>query len=171
MRTSTVRRILAVVIALCSGVTSTVVTSGSRGCGGIRRAGQAGRDDSGGAAAANRGRSAPLAEKHRQDRARLAKETGKPVELISDYVRAQMLPVPASLGVSPFYKKYVDAQGIPVISSDKVPDAALLVARDIVNTHAGDAAGPAQGDDCAQVADRCHRRSRDDDGHPGVSRT
>jgi hypothetical protein len=75
-----------------------------------------------------------LAEKHRTERARLHKETGKPVELISDYVRAQMLPVPESLGVSPFYKKYVDAQGIPVIASDKVPDAALLVARDIVNT-------------------------------------
>jgi hypothetical protein len=45
-----------------------------------------------------------------------------------------MQPVPASLGVDPFYKKYVDAQGIPVISSDKVPDAALLVARDIINS-------------------------------------
>jgi hypothetical protein len=75
-----------------------------------------------------------LAEKHRQERARLQQETGKPVELISDYVKAQMLPVPESLGVSPFYKKYVDAQGIPVISSEKVPDAALLVARDIVNS-------------------------------------
>ena len=75
-----------------------------------------------------------LAEKNRQERARLRKETGQPVELISDYVKAQLLPVPESLGVSPFYKKYVDAQGIPVISSDKVPDAALLVARDIVNS-------------------------------------
>src|SRR5262245_6828466 len=67
-----------------------------------------------------------LAEKHRQERARLAKESGKPVELISDYAAAQFLPVPASLGVSPFYKKYVDAQGIPVLASEKVPDAALL---------------------------------------------
>jgi hypothetical protein len=75
-----------------------------------------------------------LAEKHRQERAALRQKTGKPVELISDYVQAQMLPVPEALGVSPFYKKYVDAQGIPVISSEKVPDAALLVARDIVNT-------------------------------------
>ncbi len=75
-----------------------------------------------------------LAEKHRQERAELRKKNGKPVELISDYVQAQMLPVPESLGVNPFYKKYVDAQGIPVISSEKVPDAALLVARDIVNT-------------------------------------
>ena len=35
--------------------------------------------------------------------------------------------------MSPFYRKYTDALGIPVIASDKVPDAALLVARDIVN--------------------------------------
>ena len=75
-----------------------------------------------------------LAEKHRKERAEQRKQTGKPVELISDYVQAQMQPVPASLGVDPFYKKYVDAQGIPVISSDKVPDAALLVARDIINS-------------------------------------
>ena len=75
-----------------------------------------------------------LAEKHRQERAQQRKQTGKPVELISDYVKAQMQPVPASLGVDPFYTKYVDAQGIPVISSDKVPDDALLVARDIINS-------------------------------------
>jgi hypothetical protein len=75
-----------------------------------------------------------LADKHRAERARLLKETGKPVELISDYVAAQLLPVPADLKVDPFYKKYVDAQGIPVLASEKVPDAALLVARDIVNS-------------------------------------
>ena len=38
-----------------------------------------------------------------------------------------------SLKFDPFYKKYTDAFGIPVVSSEKVPDAALLVARDIVN--------------------------------------
>ncbi len=42
--------------------------------------------------------------------------------------------VPGSLGADPFYRKYADANGIPVLSSDKVPDAALLVMRDIVNT-------------------------------------
>jgi hypothetical protein len=56
------------------------------------------------------------------------------VPLITDYVAASVGPVPPSLGFHPFYKKYTDALGIPVISSDKVPDAALLVARDIVNT-------------------------------------
>jgi len=75
-----------------------------------------------------------LADKHRQERAAAHQKSGQPVELISDYVKAQLQPVPESLGVDPFYKKYVDAQGIPVISSEKVPDAALLVARDIVNT-------------------------------------
>ena len=74
------------------------------------------------------------ADRNRRNRELERKKTGAPVELISDYVKANILPVPASLGVDPFYKKYVDAQGIPVISSDKVPDDALLVARDIVNS-------------------------------------
>jgi hypothetical protein len=47
-------------------------------------------------------------------------------------MRAQIGPLPNALEVSPFYKKYVDAQGIPVISSERVPDDALLVARDII---------------------------------------
>lgn len=40
--------------------------------------------------------------------------------------------VPAFLGLNSFYKKYVDAAGIPIVSSNKVPDAALIRARDIV---------------------------------------
>ncbi len=40
--------------------------------------------------------------------------------------------VPASFGFNSFYKKYIDANGVPIISSDKVPDAALLQARKIV---------------------------------------
>jgi hypothetical protein len=75
-----------------------------------------------------------LAEKHRRERAALRDKTGRPVELIHDYVLANVGPVPETLGVSPFYKKFADAEGIPVISSEKVPDAALLVARDIVNS-------------------------------------
>jgi hypothetical protein len=74
------------------------------------------------------------AERNRRERELQRQKTGKPVELIWDYVSSNILPVPASLGVDPFYKKYVDAQGIPVISSERVPDAALLVARDIVNS-------------------------------------
>lgn len=46
-----------------------------------------------------------------------------------------------ALGVHPFYHKYVDAGGIPVISSEKVEDRALLVAKEIVEEmlgHRGD---------------------------------
>jgi hypothetical protein len=74
------------------------------------------------------------AERNRRARELKRQQTGAPVELISNYLKANILPVPASLGVNPFYTKYVDAQGIPVISSDKVPDDALLVARDIINS-------------------------------------
>ena len=74
------------------------------------------------------------ADANRREREQQRLKTGAPVELISDYVKANVGPVPESLGVSPFYKKYVDAAGIPVIASEKVPDAALLVARDIVNS-------------------------------------
>jgi hypothetical protein len=74
------------------------------------------------------------AARNRHERELQRQQTGAPVELISNYLKANILPVPASLGVNPFYTKYVDAQGIPVLSSDKVPDDALLVARDIINS-------------------------------------
>jgi hypothetical protein len=74
------------------------------------------------------------AEYNRAERARQEEETGRPVSLIHDYVAATVGPVPESLGVDRFYQKYVDAFGIPVLASTKVPDIALLVARDIVNT-------------------------------------
>jgi hypothetical protein len=82
----------------------------------------------------------PTEEELRQRAYRAREERGKqrqagaPVELIPDYVTATVGPVPVSLAVDPFYKKYVDANGIPVLSSEKTPDAALLVVRDIVNT-------------------------------------
>jgi hypothetical protein len=75
------------------------------------------------------------AERNRKARDEARQRTGAPVELIANYVRASILPVPLSLGVdSSFYKKYVDAQGIPVLASAIVPDDALLVARDIINS-------------------------------------
>ncbi|WP_437736166.1 hypothetical protein [Sorangium sp. So ce1335] len=40
--------------------------------------------------------------------------------------------VPPELGLDPFYKKYVDASGIPIVSSEKPPDAALLRACSVV---------------------------------------
>jgi hypothetical protein len=39
---------------------------------------------------------------------------------------------PAALRLDPFYTKYLDASGIPVTSSARVPDRALIVAREIV---------------------------------------
>jgi|GEM_PF-1659543 len=41
--------------------------------------------------------------------------------------------VPAALGLNSFYKKYLDASGIPVVSSAKVPDEALIQARNSIN--------------------------------------
>ncbi len=38
---------------------------------------------------------------------------------------------PPSLRLDPFYQRHVDAGGIPIVSSARVPDAALLAARDI----------------------------------------
>lgn len=40
--------------------------------------------------------------------------------------------LPARLGLAGFYRKYVDADGIPVVASDRVRDRALLAARDRV---------------------------------------
>lgn len=54
--------------------------------------------------------------------------------LLQDYVAASVHPVPDSMGFHPFYQKYTDALGIPVLSSEKVPNLALVVARDIVNS-------------------------------------
>ena len=53
--------------------------------------------------------------------------------LMADYEKGIILTPPSSLGLDSFYKKYTDAFGIPVISSGKVSNSALLVARDIVN--------------------------------------
>src|SRR5688572_20911738 len=74
------------------------------------------------------------AERQRAEREAQFKKSGQRSELISNYYKATILPVPESLGLNAFYRKYIDALGIPVVSSDKVPDDALLVARDIVNS-------------------------------------
>jgi len=52
--------------------------------------------------------------------------------IISDYYEAAISEPPDELGLDPFYTKYTDAHGIPVTTGEKVPDVALLVARDIV---------------------------------------
>jgi len=57
---------------------------------------------------------------------------GQQNALLKDYIAAVVTSPPDRLHADPFYKKYTDASGIPVLSSDKAPNAALLVARDIV---------------------------------------
>ncbi|MBK8978759.1 MAG: glycoside hydrolase [Planctomycetes bacterium] len=53
--------------------------------------------------------------------------------MVTSYAALSISAPPASLALDPFYRKYTDALGIPIVSSEKVPDDALLVARDIVN--------------------------------------
>ena len=52
--------------------------------------------------------------------------------LVPSFEAAMIGAPPAALGLDPFYTKYADAFGIPVVSSENVPDAAVLMARDIV---------------------------------------
>lgn len=53
--------------------------------------------------------------------------------LVESYIDAVVGEVPESFEFPAFYRKSVDALGIPVVGSEKVPDEALLVARDVVN--------------------------------------
>ena len=46
---------------------------------------------------------------------------------------AALPPPPSDLGLDPFYKKYLDAGGLPIVASDKVPDEALFQARGIID--------------------------------------
>jgi hypothetical protein len=65
--------------------------------------------------------------------AQAVQEKTQPVKLVASYAAAMVTAPPATLKVDTFYKKYADAFGIPIVSSGKVPDDALLMARDIVN--------------------------------------
>lgn len=44
---------------------------------------------------------------------------------------ATVVPPPSALNVPPFYTKHVSAVGVPILSSSRVPDEALLAARDM----------------------------------------
>ncbi|MHC4955297.1 MAG: hypothetical protein ACYTGZ_15695 [Planctomycetota bacterium] len=46
---------------------------------------------------------------------------------------AKIGPPPKKLRLAKFYKKYVDAHGIPIVSSEKVSDAGLFAARDLID--------------------------------------
>lgn len=62
-------------------------------------------------------------------------DAGKTKLIGADYPSCQTTPVPppSSLGVPGFYGKYLDARGIPVLSSPAVADAALSTACTIVS--------------------------------------
>jgi len=52
--------------------------------------------------------------------------------LITDLAKLLIGKPPLKLALDPFYEKYCDAAGIPVIASAAVSDTALLIARDII---------------------------------------
>lgn len=54
-------------------------------------------------------------------------------QIVESYEKVMIAAPPAELGLDPFYKKYADAFGIPIVASEKVQDEAVLLARDIVN--------------------------------------
>ena len=52
--------------------------------------------------------------------------------LLTDYVRTVIRTPPDSGHYDPFYGKYTEAEGLPITASEKVPDAAILAARNII---------------------------------------
>jgi hypothetical protein len=62
-----------------------------------------------------------------------AQQTSKITPLVTSYEAVMVTQPPQSLKADTFYKKFADAGGIPVLSSAKVSDAAVLIARDIIN--------------------------------------
>jgi len=56
-----------------------------------------------------------------------------PLSPLSSLPPSALPPPPTALGLSPFYAKYIDAGGIPIVSSPRVSDRALFVARDLVD--------------------------------------
>ena len=60
-------------------------------------------------------------------------QSGKQSLPVVSYESVIIVAPPAELGLDPFYKKYADAYGIPVVSSEKVPNTTLLMVRDIIN--------------------------------------
>ena len=59
----------------------------------------------------------------------------KEILIRSHFVNPDLEPLtgpPATLGLDPFYEKYLDAGGLPIVASSRVPDEALFRARAIV---------------------------------------
>ena len=65
--------------------------------------------------------------------AMLVKVGGQARPDVASFEGLMVGPPPAALKFDPFYEKYADAYGIPIIAGKVVEDTALLVARDIVN--------------------------------------
>jgi hypothetical protein len=64
----------------------------------------------------------------------VATPPASPVKVgVDDYVSTMVSRPPEELKLDPFYTKYADAFGIPVVASDQTDDAAVLMARDVVN--------------------------------------
>lgn len=53
--------------------------------------------------------------------------------LVASFDHAMITAPPLSFGFDPYYKKYADAFGVPIVSSENVSDNALLISRDIIN--------------------------------------
>lgn len=53
--------------------------------------------------------------------------------IVASFSKAMVTTPPSGYNFDPFYQKYADAYGVPVISSINVSDDALLIARDIIN--------------------------------------
>lgn len=52
--------------------------------------------------------------------------------IIGSYLNSAVTEPPEELRLDPFFEKYANAQGLPIVASDDVPDRGLLVARDVV---------------------------------------
>ena len=68
-----------------------------------------------------------------QQKTNATQEMVEPQKIVHSYAQHIIGKPAAQLGLDTFYKKHVDAYGIPIVSSSKVPDDALLIAKDIVN--------------------------------------
>ena len=60
----------------------------------------------------------------------------KEVLIRSHFLNPDLEPLPAppaTLGLDPFYEKHLDAGGLPIVASSRVPDQPLLTALDIID--------------------------------------
>lgn len=85
------------------------------------------------------------ASDYKREVIQINKSTSLPIHLASgggfaiciqadlETVEIQPTTVPKSLGLFPFYKKYIDADGLPIVSSNKVRDEALVRAGKVIS--------------------------------------